>query len=32
VIGNNALEGEIRERNVKGNKAFYASRAFLKAN
>ena len=32
VNGNNTLEEEIRERIVKGNKAFYANRAFLKAN
>jgi len=28
VNGNNTLEEEIRERIVKGNKAFYANRAF----
>jgi hypothetical protein len=32
VNGNNILEEEIRERNAKGNKAFYANKLFLKAN
>jgi hypothetical protein len=31
VNGNNTLEGEIRERIVKGNKAFYANRALFKS-
>jgi len=30
VNGNNALEEEIRDRIVKGNKAFYANKSFLK--
>jgi len=30
VNGNNTLEEEIRERIVKGNKAFYANRVFFK--
>jgi hypothetical protein len=32
VNGNNTLEEEIRERIVKGNKAFYANRALFKSN
>jgi hypothetical protein len=28
VNGNNTVEEEIRERNAKGNKAFYANRTF----
>jgi hypothetical protein len=31
VNGNNTLQGEIRERTVKGKKAFYANRTLLKA-
>jgi hypothetical protein len=31
VNGNNTLEDEIRERIVKGNKAFYANRALFKS-
>jgi len=32
VNGNNTLEEEIRERIVKGNKAFYANRTRFKSN
>jgi len=32
VNGNNTLEEEIRERIVKGNKAFYANRTLFKSN
>jgi hypothetical protein len=32
VNGNNTLEEEIRERTVKGNKAFYANRTLFKSN
>ena len=32
VNGNNTLEEEIRERIVKGNKAFYANRILFKSN
>jgi hypothetical protein len=32
VNGNSTLEGEIRERIAKGNKAFYTNKFFLKAN
>ena len=31
VIGNNTLEEEIRERIVKGNKAFYANRRLFRS-
>jgi len=31
VNGNNTLEDEIRERIVKGNKAFFANRALFKS-
>ena len=32
VNGNNTLEEEIRERIVKGNKAFYANKTLFKSN
>jgi len=32
VNGNNTLEEEIRERIVKGNKAFYANKTFFESN
>jgi len=32
VNGNNTLEEEIRERNAKGNKAFYANKVLFRSN